>query len=60
MRIVTEMKPYVENPLSEWQAASKLHFDLVTDPEVHWRKLVDLAMLAHERVRCAVMSYRKC
>lgn len=42
------MKPYVENPLAEWQAASKLHIDLVTDPEFHWRKLVDLAMLAHE------------
>ena len=43
------MKRYVEDPLAEWQAASKQHFDLVTDPEVHWRKLVDLAMLAHER-----------
>ncbi|MCH4885551.1 hypothetical protein [Pseudomonas sp. TMW22080] len=43
------MKNYVENPLAEWRAASKQHFDLVTDPEAHWRKLVDLAMLAHER-----------
>ena len=43
------MKRYVENPLADWQAASKQHFDLVTDPEGHWRKLVDLAMLAHER-----------
>ncbi|NNB02520.1 hypothetical protein [Pseudomonas fragi] len=42
------MKNYVENPLAEWRAASKQHFDLVTDPEAHWRKLVDLAMLAHE------------
>ena len=43
------MKNYVENPLAEWRAASKQHFDLVTDPEAHWRKLVDLAVLAHER-----------
>ena len=43
------MKRYVEDPLAEWQAASKQHFDLVTNPEVHWRKLVELAMLAHER-----------
>ena len=43
------MKRYVENPLADWQAASKQQFDLVTDPEGHWRKLVDLAMLAHER-----------
>ena len=43
------MKRYLEDPLAEWQAASKQRFDLVTDPEVHWRKLVDLAMLAHER-----------
>ena len=48
------MTPYVEDPLAEWQAASKRHFDLVTDPELHWRKLVDLAMLAHER--CQVRS----
>ena len=43
------MKNYVENPLAEWRAASKQHFDLVTDPEAHWRKLVDLAMFAYER-----------
>ena len=43
------MKRYVEDPLAEWQAASKQQFDLVTNPEVHWRKLVDLAMLAYER-----------
>ena len=43
------MSRYVNDPLADWQAASKQHFDLVTDPEGHWRKLVDLAMLAHER-----------
>jgi len=43
------MKRYVENPLTDWQVASKQQFDLVTDPEGHWRKLVDLAMLAYER-----------
>ena len=43
------MTPYVEDPLAEWHAASKQRFDLVTDPESHWRKLVDLAMLAYER-----------
>ena len=43
------MKRRVENPLAEWQAASKQQFDLVTDPEGHWRKLVALAMLAYER-----------
>ena len=43
------MGRYVNDPLADWQAASKQHFDLVTDPEAHWRKLVDLAMLAHER-----------
>ena len=42
------MKRYVDNPLAEWQAASKQQFDLVTDPEGHWRKLVDLAMLAYQ------------
>ena len=43
------MNRYVQDPFAEWQAASKQHFDLVTDLEGHWRKLVDLAMLAHER-----------
>ena len=43
------MKRYVDDPLAEWQAAIKQHFDLVTDPEAQWRKLVDLAMLAHKR-----------
>lgn len=43
------MKRNVDDPLAEWQAAIKQRFDLVTDPEVHWRKLVDLAMLAHTR-----------
>lgn len=43
------MKHYVENSLADWQVASKQQFDLVTDPEGHWRKLVDLAMLAYER-----------
>ena len=45
---ILKMKRYVDNPLAEWQAASKQQFDLVTDPEVHWRKLVDLAMLAYQ------------
>ena len=43
------MKRYVDDPLAEWQAAIKQHFDPVTNPEGHWRKLVDLALLAHER-----------
>ena len=43
------MERYVDDPLADWQAASKEQFDLVTDPEGHWRKLVNLAMLAHER-----------
>lgn len=43
------MKRYVDDPLAEWQAAIKQHFDLVTDPEGHWSKLVDLAMLAYQR-----------
>ena len=43
------MKRYVDDPLPEWQAAIKQHFDLVTNPEGHSRKLVDLAMLAHKR-----------
>ena len=43
------MKRYVDDPLPEWQAAIKQHFDLVTNPEGHSRKLVDLAMLAHTR-----------
>ena len=43
------MKRYVDDPLAEWQAAIKQHFGLVTNPEGHWRKLVDLAMLAHKR-----------
>ena len=37
------------DPLAEWQAAIKQHFDLVTNPDGHWRKLVDLAVLAHAR-----------
>lgn len=41
------MKRYVGDPLAEWQAAIKQRFDLVTDPEGHWRKLADLALLAH-------------
>ena len=43
------MKRYVGDPLAEWQTLIKQRFDLVTDPEGHWRKLVDLAMLAYER-----------
>ena len=42
------MKRYVDDPLAEWQAAIKQHFDLVASPEAHRRKLVDLAMLAHK------------
>ena len=44
-----KMKRYVDDPLAEWQAAIKQRFDLVTDPEGQWRKLVDLAMLARKR-----------
>ena len=43
------MSRYVNDPLADWHAASKQQFDLVTDPEGHWLKLVDLAMLAYER-----------
>ena len=43
------MNRNVSDPLAEWHAASKQRFDLVTDPEAHRRKLVDIAMLAHER-----------
>lgn len=43
------MKRHLEDTLAELQAASNQHFGLVTDPEGHLRKLVDLAMLAHER-----------
>ena len=43
------MKRYIDDPLAEWQALIKHRFDLVTDPEGHWRKLVALALLAHER-----------
>ena len=43
------MSRYVNDSLADWQAASKQRFDLVTDPEGHWHKLVDLALLAHER-----------
>ena len=43
------MTRYVNDPLADWKAASKQQFDLVTDPEGHWLKLVDLAMLAYER-----------
>ena len=42
---------YMENLFAYWQLAIKQQFDLVTDPEEHWRKLVDLAMLAHERLQ---------
>lgn len=45
------MMSYMENPFAYWQLAIKQQFDLVTDPEEHWRKLVDLAMLAHERLQ---------
>ena len=43
------MSRYVNDPLADWNAASKQQFDLVTDPDGQWRKLVALAMLAHER-----------
>lgn len=43
------MNHNVQNPLADWQVAINQRFDLVTDPEHHWRKLVGLAMLAHGR-----------
>ena len=43
------MGRYVNDPLADWHAASNQSFDLVTDPEGHWRKLVDLAMFAYDR-----------
>jgi hypothetical protein len=39
----------VENPLADWRVAIKARDDLVTDPEAHRRKLVELAMLARRR-----------
>jgi hypothetical protein len=39
----------VENPLADWRDAIKARDDLVTDPEAHRRKLVELAMLARRR-----------
>jgi hypothetical protein len=39
----------VENPLADWRMAIKCRDDLVTDPEAHRRKLVELAMLARRR-----------
>jgi hypothetical protein len=39
----------VDNPLADWRAAIKARDDLVTDPEAHRRKLVELAMLARRR-----------
>ena len=39
----------MDDPLAEWQAAINQRFDLVTEPDGHWRKLVDLALLAHAR-----------
>ncbi|RJX83512.1 hypothetical protein [Pseudomonas sp. LS-2] len=39
----------VENPLADWRAAIKARDDLVTDPEAHRRKLIELAMLARRR-----------
>jgi hypothetical protein len=38
-----------ENPLADWRSAIKSRDDLVTDPEAHRRKLVELAMLARRR-----------
>jgi hypothetical protein len=38
-----------ENPLADWWSAIKSRDDLVTDPEAHRRKLVELAMLARRR-----------
>lgn len=43
------MNRYVENPLADWQSAINQRFDLITDPERQWNKLVGLAMLAHGR-----------
>jgi hypothetical protein len=39
----------VENPLADWWVAIKARDDLVTDPDAHRRKLVELAMLARRR-----------
>ena len=39
----------VQDPLADWQAAINQRFDLVTDPELQWSKLVGLAMLAYGR-----------
>jgi hypothetical protein len=39
----------VENPLADWRVAIKARDDLVTDPDAHRRKLVELAMLARRR-----------
>lgn len=43
------MKSYAQDPLADWHAAINQRFDLITDPELQWRKLVGLAMLAHGR-----------
>ena len=43
------MSRYAEDPLADWHAAINQRYDLVTDPERQWRKLVGLAMLAHGR-----------
>lgn len=43
------MSRYVENPLVDWHAAINQRFDLITDPELQWSKLVGLAMLAYGR-----------
>ena len=43
------MSLYVQNPLADWHAAINQRFDLITDPERQWSKLVGLATLAHGR-----------
>lgn len=43
------MNRCVENPLADWHVAINQRFDLITDPERQWRKLVWLATLAHGR-----------
>lgn len=55
-----DLKRYVKDPFADCLAEIKNKEDLVTYSGGHRRKLSYLALLAHEPVRCAVMSYRKC
>jgi len=38
-----------ENPLAEWRSEIQNRLELVTDPDAQRRKLVSLAVLAHQR-----------